>query len=596
MPRVFHPDHSALDQIFAKATSYIIPEYQRPYSWQSEGKSDRNNQINQMWEDLWTFFREQEKDKEYFLGSMVIIEEELRKREVVDGQQRLTSLLLLFTAMRCFLQQCLDVEGEAAMGEELSEWAKRGINKLRDLVYNEQSFGLAPDLKVKIERSAGYDFGEVLSLATECKDKEELPAIEKRYREIAYRYFDNRDYFLACLEDVFLPDGIFGIAEAQAFDEFFTFLQTRVAIVLIKTTDFETAFSIFGILNNRGLPLSNIDLFRNFVINEFARHNQPDGADRWYSLEVEYALNEDFLGRWVESLLGTKYRKSAFNAVKDRYDKEYMDSPMQPKIERFYADLKRDLSYYSMIVEADQRLEHIGIRNSIKFIAELGNPRYSTDFLLALFRAFSYDGRQPPEELSHLLRAYERYALWILLRPGRRFSSSSVFAAIRLLGAGKAEDVAAAFALRDEQKAILAQDIDGPIESNATARLLLAASVWQEEAVTDDVVSQSLNYRQATLEHILPTSPAEKTNWLRDFSASFRQEYTNRLGNMTLLTKRMNSRVKNSDFAKKAIEYRKTHLAMTRELASLETISEDFVKARHERLVRALCARWDLPR
>lgn len=72
------------------------------------------------------------------------------------------------------------------------------------------------------------------------------------------------------------------------------FLQTRVAIVLIKTTDFDTAYSIFEILNNRGLPLSNTDLFRNFVINRFAEQTREDGAALWYRLEDEYALTEEF--------------------------------------------------------------------------------------------------------------------------------------------------------------------------------------------------------------------------------------------------------------------------------------------------------------
>lgn len=598
MPRVFTPDHSALDQIFTRDTNYIIPPYQRPYSWQSEGKSDRNNQINQMWDDLWTFFSEQDRDedKEYFFGSMVIIEKKLREREVVDGQQRLTSLLLLFTAMRCFLERRLQLKRDAPLERELEKFAQSGINQLQDIVYNKQGFGAAPELKVKIERSAGYDLDQVLSLATECKSKDALPKLDQRYLEIAHRYFDNRDYFLERLEEVFLENDTFGAAQARAFDRFLAFLQTRVAIVLIKTNDFETAFSIFGILNNRGLPLSNIDLFRNFVINEFDKEQRKDSADQWYRLEREYALTEEFMGRWVESLLGTKHRKSAFNAIQERYDKEYRDTPIEKKIDRFYRDLESDLSYYSLIVEADQRVGYTEVRNSLAFIAQLGNRRYSTDFLFALFRAFSYQGDRPPEALAGLLRDYERYALWVLLRPGRRFSSTPVFEAIRQLSKGQPDRARAQFDLPPAERKELAENITGPIETNTAARLLLAAHVWREQATTDDVVEQSLDYPKATLEHIIPVSPADKTNWLEDFSDDFRAEYTQRLGNMTLLTRKMNSKVRNLDFSRKKIDYQKTHLAITRDLSRLDTISETFIKERHERIAGALCERWGLPR
>ncbi|MGB0679840.1 MAG: GmrSD restriction endonuclease domain-containing protein, partial [Polyangiales bacterium] len=128
-------------------------------------------------------------------------------------------------------------------------------------------------------------------------------------RRCPTRYFDNRDYFLDRLNENFLAHGELDKSKAKQFDDFFTFLQTRVVIVLIQTTDFETAFSIFGVLNNRGLPLSNVDLFRNFVISEFARKKIEQGAEKWYALESEFVLTEDFLGRWIESLRGTKYRR-----------------------------------------------------------------------------------------------------------------------------------------------------------------------------------------------------------------------------------------------------------------------------------------------
>jgi Protein of unknown function DUF262/Protein of unknown function (DUF1524) len=598
MPDVFHPTHSALDQIFAQKMQFIIPEYQRPYSWQAEGKSDRNNQINQMWDDLWSFFKEMEDDKEYFLGSMVIIERKLRTLEVVDGQQRLTSLMLLFTAMRCFLEHRLTADGDAALAPELRQYVERAKNKLGELVYNEQNIGFAPELKVKIARSAGYDFDAVLGDAAGCKDKSIIAKVSKgdpKFEEIARRYFDNRDYFIEQLKATFLDrDGRFGTVEFRGLNDFFTFLQTRVAIVLIKTTDFETAYSIFEILNNRGLPLTNTDLFRNFVINRFTEQTKVDGGTAWYRLESEYALTEDFTARWVESKTGSKQRQSAFNGIQRIYKDEYAASPINSQIEVFYADLERDLGYYSLVVEPDGRITDPRVRNSIRFIGALGNLRYSTTLLLSVFRHFRYTGDAPTSEMLALLIAYERYALSIWLQPRKRFSSSSIYQSIRHLRDRRVAAASEAFALDDSELLKLSESLDGPV-GNDVARLLLAVLVWMQEERAEDVVTQRLDIGRVTLEHIIPVSPAANTNWMTDFSAEFRADYTQRLGNMTLLTSKMNSAANNSDFTKKKVHYAKTLLGLTHELAQLETITQAFIAARHARIVKALRDRWALP-
>ncbi|HNF97308.1 MAG TPA: DUF262 domain-containing protein, partial [Pseudomonadota bacterium] len=85
MATVFSPEHCPLDRLFAADTTYRIPAYQRPYSWQAGGRTERSRQVDQMWEDLWSFFEDNRTNaKEYFLGSMVIVEDKnaLRNFEV----------------------------------------------------------------------------------------------------------------------------------------------------------------------------------------------------------------------------------------------------------------------------------------------------------------------------------------------------------------------------------------------------------------------------------------------------------------------------------------------------------------------------------
>lgn len=70
---------------------FVIPEYQRPYAWSTD-------EINTLWEDL-VNFANQRSEKTYFLGAIVFYENENGEQEIIDGQQRLTSLFLMLRAI-----------------------------------------------------------------------------------------------------------------------------------------------------------------------------------------------------------------------------------------------------------------------------------------------------------------------------------------------------------------------------------------------------------------------------------------------------------------------------------------------------------------
>lgn len=583
MTTVFTPSHKSLFSLFEPGTVYVIPSYQRPYSWQALGKSDRNNQVNQMWDDLWDFFEDGSlKQKEYFLGSMVLIERQRAEFEVIDGQQRLTTVTLLFAAMRCFLNALTS-------SDSTREFIQDSIATLDKHLYNRQGIGLVKHLKVKIGQESGYNYQGALTAAIECRTPELVAGMSEDERKVSARYAQNRDFFSTRVNDKFLTQGSFTEADANRFDEFYKFLSHRVSLVLIMTTDFETAYSIFEILNNRGLPLTGRDLLRNFLIKEMSAAGLEDPPAAWTELERDYALTEDFIGRWVESTGGQKQQYSAFNDALKIYDQQFRGKPGQPAAFRFYSVLRADLDRYSRIVEADQRLDSKAIANKLQAVRSLGNERYSGDLILALFRACNYLDGDDPQVLG-FLSAYQRWVWHTILTPGVRFASGPVFASIRHLQTGNFPAALEQFRLTSEQSQNLRGAIQGKIEDHEVARLLLATYVWWEQARVSDVTSQRLHLREASLEHICPQQPEGGTNWLLDFSPQFRQDFGRRLGNMTLLTVKMNAAAKNRDFAYKRKHYEKTLLPMTRELAQLDSITEPFFRARHERIVAGIIA------
>ena len=578
---IFHPEHKSINDVFVRDVKYIIPSYQRPYSWESTGKNDTNNQINNMWNDFYKFYLDNIDTQEYFFGSIVVHKDTNGFFQVVDGQQRLTSLLLLFASMKCFLLNAKSVM-EDASAETLTYFIESSVGTIDDTLYNNESLSLTPVLKVKIEREGQYNFDKVLNEAISCDKKSGLSVhFDARNKIIANRYFNNRDYFIEKLNSIFLDEdtGQFTYEKAQKFDAFWKFLRTRISIVLIQTINFDTAYRIFEVLNNRGLPLTNIDLFRNFLISRL----ESNAEKRWHYLETSYNLSSDFLGRFIESIKGSQLQKSSFNEVVDYYDNMKV---VNSKIDIFYDEIEENLNYFTLITNEDNIFDK-RIHYEVKFMRLLGHERYTINYLMSLFRFFNYDGKTNDELLRHL-KLYTRLRLYTLLKPYKRFSSSPIYKVIKDLNNKKYDNSKEHLSLDSSETEELKALICGDIHDNSFGRILIAKFVFETYVKnTDDMVEQVLIYNKTTLEHIIPQNPEEGSNWITDFSKDFREKYTYKLGNFTLLTTKMNSRAKNYDFSRKREEYKKTSLSITRDLI-IDQIDENYIIHRHSMITKLL--------
>ncbi len=583
----FTPEHKQLSSIFGEGTRYVIPSYQRPYSWGSLGKSDKDSQVNSLWDDLVEFFyANKNKADEYFIGSMVAIsksDDDGRYYEVVDGQQRITTLILLFGAMRCFLIG----QKESATGKSKNfiEFIENAIKEFEILIYNKKTHGISfiPDLKLKINRDYGYNYNEYFKNLIDCKAVAVDSSVLDENKEIISRYESNYRYFLSRIEEMFCDNGVFTEQKAQVFSEFAQFLRIRVAMIVITTPSFNSAYFIFEVLNNRGLPLNNKDLTRNFLISEFIKAGlgEVEAAKKWYSLEDTYSFPKDFIGRWVESKKAAQQQYSAFNDLEKLYKDKYRDTIAKKAIDIFYDDFKTDLSCFDFF-EDTSKVEHKCLSFLIEFLKKTNNIRYTTNFILAAMRYFKFDGKYN-QDFYDLLKDYERFVLYILLKPNKRFSASTVYESIKCLNESKLSDAKKVFALQNAEKDELKELINGKIFDNYVAKLLVSKYFWIEECKIDDVIESNLDFDKATLEHIFPQTPTGGTNWSNKkvFSKKFIEDFTYRLGNMTLLTHKVNVTIKNGDFkTKKQPEYKKAKLKLTAELGNIQSIDSAYIEKR----------------
>jgi hypothetical protein len=178
-----------------------------------------------------------------------------------------------------------------------------------------------------------------------------------------------------------------------------------------------------------------------------------------------------------------------------------------------------------------------------------------------------------------------------LLTPYKRFSANKVYEAIKELNQTNLSIANDALKLANSEEQSLKKLMNGKIFDNYLGKLLISKYFWIRECTEEDVVEVSLDFDKATLEHIFPQTPTGATNWAdkKKFPKSFVEEFTYKLGNMTLLTHRVNATIKNGDFKlKKQPEYRKTKLNLTVELGHLPDIDMNYLEKRQKVIIDTL--------
>ena len=239
-----------------KKSDFLIPDYQRPYAWQEE-------ECQTLWEDIFTFAIPSEdatkfnSEDEYYLGPIVTFKNSSNKLEVIDGQQRLTTIMLLLRAFHI------------SFGEMKDDNSKKIKELIESCIWKTDEFGNANKNLLKIDSEVATD-----------KDKDEFLSIlntgsapntmKSKYAE-NYRYFQKKiDEFL------------------HSYPSYFSYLPARILnnciLLPIEADNQNTALRIFSTLNDRGLPLSDADIFK----------------AQFYKYYSDKGEKEKFIGVWKE--------------------------------------------------------------------------------------------------------------------------------------------------------------------------------------------------------------------------------------------------------------------------------------------------------
>lgn len=545
-----------------KAHPFVIPEYQRPYAW-------TDDQVITLFEDLWDFASNQEGEETqgtYFLGTVVSYENQQGEQEIIDGQQRITSLFLLLRAIYTKLQAA----------DTKSKEAINFINQIEPAIWRTDKLtGEVDYSNILLESRVVNNEGNSI-LRDILKEGKTADGAKDNYSK-------NYNKFLELYEKA-SQDNPLIIYE-------FIYSVLNHAILLPITADTQdTALTIFSTLNDRGLPLSDADIFKAKIYGQLPEDRKSEFIDEWKDLDDK----ADYAGESIQSLF--YYYMFYLRAV------EKDDKTTTPGLRKYYAGndnkfaklyaasllgkLKKILNIWLVVnkketVEGETWTENKEIRKILDTLNSYPNEFWK--YPVIVYYLQHSDSEDFEENFLKFCRKLFADLLSVYLEVP---TINAVKSGILKLDAAIIESVKPKFEFRVVDEQVLADRIRNP--HRKAVRMILKIMAYQEQDV--------LLPDKWEIEHILPQKWQD--NYFLNVSDDIIKEKIEHIGNKLPFEKKLNIVAGNGYFGKKKKEYEKSEIAVTKKMAELDTDdwSLDHIAERDIRVsdaLKAVLKKWN---
>jgi len=501
----------------------------------------------------------------YFLGSIVLIKGDKPDAEIIDGQQRLTTLTILLAVLRASIS-------DNELIRELTPYLyqKGGMFSQKPTLYrlslrkrDEEFF------KENIQDEGGIDKLKNLNSA-------EISDSQRNIKENVLR-------LLTRLES---------ISEAKRIS-LGQFIITRCFLVVVSTPDSDSAYRIFSVMNDRGLDLSPTDILKADIIGQISEQQQESYTAKWEDIEEE--LRRDKF-RELFSHIRMIYRKTKpaesiikefREYVKPTDDPQYfIDKVLSPLADAFY-DIQN--SDYKSSNQVDQSK----INSLFRWLNQIDN----SDWLPPAILYFSHN-RNSPTLLVSFFQELERLSAGLMIK--RASTNERIERYGRLLNSiEKNEDLFISdspLQLTTEEQQDILRNLDGDLYLMKKIRLYVLLRL--DDALAD--AGAIRDFPIVTVEHVLPQNPKPDGNWSLWFpSQEDRNKYVHRLGNLLLLSRSKNSEAQNFEFEDKKKKYfttgkRVANFAITSQVLNETEWTSSIIEQRQRKLLDELEALWRL--
>lgn len=534
-----------------------VPKYQREYSW---GKQE----VNQLLEDIG---EAKSAGNRYFLGTIVTVKNtETGRIDVIDGQQRLTTVSLIYRALISKLQA---LNASARLIRKIEEERLSAFHK--DTEDEEPKLILNIDDDEFYRRLMNFSDGEAQPVKPSHKKlKDALKNATK-----------------------WVSDSVKGkpestaIAELKSLD---TYLEQRAEVLLLKTNDASQAFKMFETLNDRGLRTSQADLVKSYLFGQ-STTRIDDAQSRWSSMKdnlTEISDNDTVVTFLRHAIISTR----AYVRAQDVFDYSRNNMKSQTSALAFLNDLENlSKSYVSTFKpeSAAWTLKEAESREALK-VLNLFDVQPIRPLILSLYLKFT------EKELTKALKLLVAIIVRNVIAMRSRSASFEENFADAALEVYKG-NLKTAENLKTKLSRFIVSDSDfkkffesATVSNASLARYYLRALEQQQNAEANTWYIIKDDATQITLEHILPKS-FPKSGW-KSFDTDLHRAYRNRIGNLCLLDGPSNHSDGSDPFASKKKSYGKSLLSTTNSLSGIADWTTATINRRQENLSTLAIEVW----
>lgn len=508
---IFKPDAKNIEKIFSDADSYyLIPDYQRPYSWKDE-------QIEQLWDDLYSGM--ESGDVSYFLGPMILIKSEDGYFKVVDGQQRLTTLTILFCVIR------------DSYKEELEKSDKTLTNKIQNAI--KSMVDEKPRLKLITQLHYQNKFEDEILNGVRFPT---TPLTKKQREE--EKFLNAAFIFKQKIEELNSKSGIEGIKT------FTNYLLKNVEMITITCLKQDYAIKLFQVINTRGLDLSPADLIKSHLYGKLSADiDQQKFISTWR--EVETLSNQ--MGESITDLLTYyEYYLLAQNPKRSLYE-ELTDKFKSPDSNKIIYEFKKFVDSFNEIYRMETKLifSFWYLPNQVFWKAILTTAKYE------LFQDF--------EGLSKELRKVY-YSYWVAGYTTSKIKQLSFDLIKWIKGKKTLDDIKKEIEKKMTEVSVIkrmGENLRNDAYGESWLKPLLALIEYNQ---TDDSKISFIDLdKNIHADHILPVGWSSVSDWKAKWTETQANKWLNKIGNLTLLSGKKNIAQQNDPPTKKAEMYKKGH-------------------------------------
>ena len=540
---------------------FVIPEYQRPYAWEDD-------QIDTLFNDLWDFTTSPEGGSDgtntYFLGCIVSYENEKGEQEIIDGQQRITSLFLLLRA----IYSNLKYSGGS------SKKAENFIKQIEPAIWRTDKYtGEVDYSNILLQSRVLNNEGNAILrniLQTGKADPKATDNYSKNYRQF------QKLYAQASQENPLM-----------IYD--FIYVVLNKAILLpISADNQDTALTIFSTLNDRGLPLSDADIFKAKIYNHLSKEEKANFIEQWKELDEEATD----AGESIQQLF--YYYMFYLRALENDYNST------TPGIRKYYSANKYDRLFQPALI--DNLFVIVKLWAVVNKHAVIEDEAWSTDpsVLQALdiltaypnefwkypvinyYLSYRYKDDFAAEFGRFLHKLIKELLTKYLLVP----TINAVKSDILKLNVEIVTSSTPAFDFKQIDMSQLNEKIKEP-HRNAVRMLLKMLAYEKQDALLP---------AKWEVEHIFPQK--WQTNYFPDVPDEVIKEKIEHIGNKLPFEKKLNIVAGNGYFKKKQNEYSVSGITITREMSSpdihdwdLDSIVERDIRVSDE--IHGILKKWD---